>query len=145
MHQMMEAMSDGRLSVEGLRDAHSEGAAEIIAAMVSNEPFRDEAVNIPNQGAISNLPNETIVEVPGLVSASSIQGTEVGCLPEPIAELCRREAALVEMVVETAVSGDRNLALQTLLLDPMINDIGRARLILDDYLKSFAEYLPQFQ
>jgi alpha-galactosidase/6-phospho-beta-glucosidase family protein len=56
----------------------------------------------------------------------------------------RREAALVEMVVETAVSGDHDLALQTLLLDPMIGDINRARLILDDYLTQFAEYLPQF-
>jgi alpha-galactosidase len=145
LQQMMQAMGDGRLPVEGLRDAHSEGAAEIIAAMTSNENFHDEAVNIPNQGAISNLPDQTIVEIPATVSAYGIQGLDVGPLPEPIAELCRREAALVELVVDTAVSGDRNLALQTLLLDPMINDIGRARLILDDYLRSFADYLPQFQ
>jgi len=145
MHEMMGAMSDGRLPVEGLREAHSEGAVEIIAAMLGNQSFYDEAVNIPNRGVISNLPDETIVEVPATVSAYGIQGVEIGCLPEPIAELCRREAALVEMVVDTAVTGDRHLALQTLLLDPMINDIGRARLILDDYLKSFANYLPQFQ
>jgi alpha-galactosidase len=48
-------------------------------------------------------------------------------------------------VVDTAVTGNRNLALQTLLLDPMINDIGRARAILDDYLTAFADYLPQFE
>jgi alpha-galactosidase len=36
------------------------------------------------------------------------------------------------------------LVLQTLLLDPMINDISRARAILDDYLARFAAYLPQF-
>jgi alpha-galactosidase len=66
-------------------------------------------------------------------------------LPEPIAELCRREAALVEMVVDTAVTGSRQSALQTLLMDPMVNDIGRAKAILDDYLTSFADYLPQFR
>jgi alpha-galactosidase len=144
LQQMMQAMGDGRLQVEGLREAQSEGAAEIIAAMVGNERFCDEAVNIPNHGAISNLPDETIVEVPATISAAGIQGIAVGGLPEPIGELCRREAALVEMVVDTAVTGDRNLALQTLLLDPMINDIGRARMILDDYLQAFANYLPQF-
>ena len=48
------------------------------------------------------------------------------------------------MAVDTAVKGDRQLALQTLLLDPMIEDIGRAKLILDDYLLAFANYLPQF-
>jgi hypothetical protein len=30
------------------------------------------------------------------------------------------------------------------MLDPMINDIGVARAILDDYLATFAAYLPQF-
>ena len=46
----------------------------------------------------------------------------------------------MEMVVETAVTGDRNLALQTLLLDPMINDIDVAKAILADFLREFAEY-----
>jgi len=64
---------------------------------------------------------------------------------EGAAELLRREAALVEMVVDTAVSGDHDLALQTLLLDPMVNDIDRASAILDDYLTNFEAYLPQFK
>jgi alpha-galactosidase/6-phospho-beta-glucosidase family protein len=29
-------------------------------------------------------------------------------------------------------------------MDPMINDIGRAKAILDEYLEVFADYLPQF-
>jgi alpha-galactosidase len=65
-------------------------------------------------------------------------------LPEGIAELCRRELALSSLTVDAVVQGDRELALQALLLDPMINDIDRARAILDDFLKTFAEYLPQF-
>jgi alpha-galactosidase len=47
-------------------------------------------------------------------------------------------------VIEAARTGDRNLALQALLLDPMMNDIDRARAILEDFLHSFAEWLPQF-
>jgi alpha-galactosidase len=68
----------------------------------------------------------------------------MGEMPASIAELLRREAALVEMVVDTAVTGDRQLALQTLLLDPMIDDVNRAKAILDDYLHAFSAYLPQF-
>ena len=83
-------------------------------------------------------------EIPALVNGMGIQGAHIGAMPQPIAELLRREAALVEMVVDTAVSGDRDLALQPLLLDPMINDIDRARNMLDDYLIQFAPYLPQF-
>lgn len=142
--QMMRSLANGSLPVDGMRDSVSEGAAELIAAMATGEMFYDEAVNIPNRGAISNLPPETIVELPAVVDGAGVHGVAIGDLPDGIAELLRREAALVEMVVETAVTGDRQLALQTLLLDPMINDIGRARAILDDYLTTFAPYLPQF-
>ncbi len=144
LNTMMSAMAGGQFPVEGMRDALSEGASELIEALGGGEPYIDETVNVPNRGAIANLPDETIVEVPAVVGPSGIRPAHVGALPEPIAELCRREAALVELVVEAAVSGDRDVALRALLLDPMINDIGRARAILDDYLKEFAPYLPQF-
>ena len=145
LQTMLSDLASGKQNVAGLRDALSEGAVEIIDAMSSNQPFYDEAVNIPNQGAIAGLPAETIVELPAMVDASGIHGMQVGQFPPAINELLRREAALVEMVVETAVTGDRNLALQTLLLDPMMNDIRRAEAILDDYLRAFARYLPQFE
>lgn len=144
MLAMMKQMAEGVISVDGMRIVESEGAAELIAAIAGNENYYDETVNIPNRGAISNLPDEAIVEIPAVVNGLGVQGVHMGEMPYPIAELLRREAALVEMVVDTAVTGDRDLALQTLLLDPMINDIGRARAILDDYLTTFAPYLPQF-
>ena len=141
---MMSKMANGDLSVDGMRNTHSEGAAELIAAIAGNENYYDEAVNIPNNGAIANLPDETVVEVPALVSGLGINGISLGAMPAPFAEMLRREASLVEMVVDTAVTGNRHLALQTLMLDPMINDIGRARAILEEYLVAFADYLPQF-
>jgi alpha-galactosidase len=130
--------------LEELRNRQSEGATEVIEAISANTNYYDEAVNIPNNGVIPNLPGEAIVEVPTMVGSTGFSGLRLGPIPEPIAELCRREAALVELVVDAAVSGKRELALRALLLDPMINDIARARAILDDYLSVFAEYLPQF-
>jgi alpha-galactosidase len=64
------------------------------------------------------LPPETIVELPAVVGGMGIQPVHIGPLPAGIAELCRREAALVELVVEAAATGNRELALQALLLDP---------------------------
>lgn len=144
LNQMMQMMADGSMPVEGLRDAPSEGATELVAAL-GGRAYLDETVNVPNGGAIANLPPETIVEVPAVVGPDGIRPLHLGPLPEPVAELCRREAALVERVVDAAVSGDRDLALHCLLLDPMIGDIGRARAILDDYLTTFTDYLPQFR
>jgi alpha-galactosidase/6-phospho-beta-glucosidase family protein len=46
--------------------------------------------------------------------------------------------------VDAAIEGNREKALQCLLLDPVITDIDTATIILDDYLTSYKEYLPQF-
>lgn len=143
-HHRLSQIAQETSVVDGMRHVHSEGAVEIIEAVVANLNRYEEAVNIANRGAIPNLARETIVEVPGLVGADGVHGLSLDPLPEPVAELCRREAALVEMVVDAGVHGDRNLALQALLLDPMINDVQRARCILDDYLEAFSDYLPQF-
>ncbi len=68
----------------------------------------------------------------------------VGSLPEPVAELCRRELLTAQLGIDAAVEGDRQKALQCLLLDPVIRDIETARRILDDYLTTYREHLPQF-
>ncbi len=143
-HGAILGMISGKVDSDRLLNLPSEGATEIIEAVVTDGNYYDESVNLPNHGAIANLPNETIVEVPAFINHQGANAKRIGPLPEPIAELCRREAALVELVVEAAVTGDRQAALQALLMDPMINDIQRAKSILEDYLRTFADYLPQF-
>ena len=68
----------------------------------------------------------------------------VGALPEPIAELLRREITVGQLGVDAAIEGSREKALQCLLLDPMITDIDVAKQILDDYLTTYKKHLPQF-
>lgn len=143
-HGLIAQMGDGGMSVDRLREADSEGALEIIENIASAENHYHLAVNLPNQGYITNLPEGAIVEVPGLVSGVGIQGVGVGPLPEPIAELCRREIAVVRLCVDAAVTGDRQAALQCLLLDPVITDLDIAQKILDDYLETYRAHVPQF-
>jgi alpha-galactosidase len=143
-HQAIAMMGDGRLPVESLRQLDSEGALEIIQNVAGAGNHYHLAVNLPNRGYISNLPAGAIVEVPGLVSGAGVQGVGVGALPEGIAELCRRELTVVRLCVDAAVHGDRQLALQCLLLDPVITDMDVARQILEDYLATYREFLPQF-
>ena len=95
-HHRLGQMARGDLSVKGMHDAHSEGAVEIIEAISGNLNGYEEAVNLPNRGTIPNLPPETIVETPALVGGCGVSGVQTGPLPEAIAELCRREAALVD-------------------------------------------------
>ena len=46
--------------------------------------------------------------------------------------------------VDAVVKGGRQLALQCLLLDPVITDLDVAQQVLDDYLLTYKEYLPSF-
>ncbi|MBI5880202.1 MAG: hypothetical protein HZB53_21335 [Chloroflexi bacterium] len=140
----IEAMAAGTRSIDALRSVITEGAAEVIEGIAANLNLYQQAVNIPNEGYIPNLPAGAIVEVPASVNAGGVRGLSMGALPEPIAELLRRETALVDLVVEAACTGSRAVALQALLLDPTINDIDTARHILDDYLTTHAAHLSQF-
>ncbi len=140
----IDRMAAGLESIDALRRADSEGALELIANLAGAGNHIHLAVNLPNRGYIANLPEGAIVEVPAVVSGAGIQGVGVGDLPEPIAELCRREIAVAQLCVDAAVNGDREAALHCLLLDPVITDIDVAERILDDYLTSYREYLPQF-
>jgi alpha-galactosidase len=139
-----QAIVNGERPVDELKDAISEGVPEIIEAITFNDNLYQHQLNLPNNGCIPNLPDDAIVEVPGTISSMGIRGLNMPPLPEPIAELCRRELAYSSLVIDACYTGDKDLALQALLLDPMVNDIDRARAILDDFLAEFEEYLPQF-
>ena len=139
----------GVADVDELRDLSrygmlDEGIPEMIEAAHYDRPYQHPQLNIPNRGYIPNLPDDAIVEVPGIIDGSGFRGERFPPLPEGIAELCRRELSLSALYVEAALHGDRDLALQAFLLDPMVTDIDRARAILDDLLEEFAAYLPQF-
>jgi alpha-galactosidase len=79
-----------------------------------------------------------------MVDGAGIHPVHIGALPESIAELCRRELLTAQLGVDAVVEGNYEKALQCLLLDPMIHDLDSAKLILNDYLKTYKEHLPQF-
>jgi alpha-galactosidase len=143
--QAIEGMAIRDEPVDHLRTTHGEGASQIVEGLLGGNEIYWDAVNIPNQGHIGNLPEGAIVELPALVGGWGIQGLNVGSLPEAIAELCRRETSVASLAVDAAVTGDRQTALQALLLDPCINDLDTARAILGAYLTEYSEYLPQFE
>jgi alpha-galactosidase len=140
----LNEMANGDATIEGLLNTDSEGALEMIENVAGAGNHYHLAANLPNAGQISNLPIGATVETPVHVDGAGIHPVHIGALPEPIAELCRREITVAQLCVDAAVEGSREKALQCLLLDPVIADIATAKRILDDYLTSYREYLPQF-
>jgi alpha-galactosidase len=143
-HDWIRRMGDGLAPIDDLKGSDSEGAVEVIEAAAYGENNYHLALNLPNTGQIPNLPMGAVVETPGVLTPTGPAAVNVGPLPEGVAELLRREITVGNLCVESAVKGDRQLALQSLLLDPVITDLDVARQILDDYLTTYQEYLPQF-
>jgi alpha-galactosidase/6-phospho-beta-glucosidase family protein len=137
-------MAGGHQTIEHLLDTDSEGALEMIENQVCATTHYHLAANLVNVGQIANLPLGAAVETPVIVDGAGIHPIHMGALPEPVAELCRRETAVAQLGVDAAVEGSREKALQCLLLDPVITDIDTAKKVLDDYLTTYKEYLPQF-
>jgi len=144
-HERLKSMADGEMTIEGLEDTDSEGALEMIENMAGAGAHYHLAANRPNEGQIANLPLGATVETPVLVDGGGIHPVHVGVMPEGIAELLRRETTVVQLCVDAAIEGDRQKALQCLLLDPVVDDFELANQILDDYLTTYKEYLPQFE
>ena len=140
----LSKMADGELTIEGLLDTDSEGALEMIENVAGGTTHYHLAANLANVGQIANLPLGATVETPVVVDGAGVHPVHMGALPEPIAELLRRETIVAQLCVDAAAEGSREKALQCLLLDPVITDIETAEKILEDYLTEYKTYLPQF-
>jgi alpha-galactosidase len=143
-HERLKSMADGEMTIEALKETDSEGALEMIENIAGAGTHYHLAANRPNEGQIGNLPAGATVETPVVVDGAGIHPVHVGNFTGQVAELLRRETAVAQLCVDAAIEGDRQKALQCLLLDPVVNDIEQAKDILEDYLYTYKEYLPQF-
>lgn len=75
-------------------------------------------VNIPNHGAIANLPWDAVVEVNALFSRQGVQSVNAGPLPANILPLVARHVYNQENTLTAALTCDRTLGLTTFMNDP---------------------------
>ncbi|HXF51913.1 MAG TPA: alpha-glucosidase/alpha-galactosidase [Dehalococcoidia bacterium] len=120
-------------------------AGRIIADVVARRDARKPSFIVPNDGYIGGLPQDAVVEVPGRVAGGVARGEPVGALPGPIEAMVRREIEIQMLAVDAAVRGSRALALEALLLDPVVHSARAAEAFLDDVLRLHAPYLPTFR
>jgi alpha-galactosidase len=139
--EAVRSMADGSTSVEAILGADSERVEFVIDAIVHNRHAYEEALNVPNHGHIDNLPPGAVVEVPCVVGAEGVSGIHVGCLPEPIAALCRTQLTIADLNVRAFLDGDRDLAHQLLAIDPMVRDLETAVELGDEFMERHRDFL----
>jgi alpha-galactosidase len=144
--QTWSSKEGGDISLDVLPSGEAIEVVQIIEALLTNRHDLF-GVNVPNQGAVPNLPDDAIVEVTSLVDGYGIRPTHVGALPEPLAATLRSHITAQQLTAEAALTGDLRLAHQAFTHDPQT----RARLGLDktdklvqELFDAHKEHLPQF-
>jgi alpha-galactosidase len=123
--------------------ASQEGLAAMIGAIAHGrrEVF---IVNLPNGGLVSNLPTTALIEVEGVTDSTGMRGIQAGHCPPHLKGILEKRFVWQEFVVDAAAKGDRNLALQALLIDEMAVWPDKAEAMLEELLEASRDLLPQF-
>lgn len=133
LRKNIEAVLSDKVPVpEDWTKPDEENALKIVTGILHNRSTLIEAGVVYNQGSISNLPSDLAVEVPVMVNGMGIHPISIGVLPEGAAKLLQVQAGVQQLAVEAAVRGSRELTLQALLIDPVVNSISAAQKILDE-------------
>jgi alpha-galactosidase len=136
------AQQTGRLDISRTGGEH-EQALEILDS-IRNDRRRWYSANLPNNGTVPNLPKDSVLEVPAVAAAG-------GMVPVPQAELAPaltavllRRLAAIEAIVEAAVTGNRKVFAQALILDGGVADHATAVKLVEALIAAQKEHLPQF-
>lgn len=123
-----------------------EHGSHIIEALETGRVYRGH-FNVVNNGCITNLPDDCVVEVPGYVDGNGISIPKVGDLPLGPAACCISNISVQRLAVEAGAHGDITLLRQAMLLDPLTGACLEPDAILqmtDEMLIEEAEWLPQY-
>lgn len=123
---------------------YSDAACETIASIYANKNT-NMVVSTLNRGAVSDLPNDCVVEVSSLIGAIGAQPLAFGSLHPAERGWLQLMKNMELCVCEAAVTGDYGMALQAFILNPLIRSGKTAQRILDELLIAHKKYLPQFK
>ena len=118
----------------------------IMNAILTNTPYQIGG-NVMNNGLITNLPANAVVEVPCLVDGSGVQGTFVGELPTQCAAMNMTNINVQLLTIEAALTFSRERIYQAAMLDPhtaaelSIDDIVK---MCDELIEAHGNMLPKY-
>ncbi|GHV93587.1 hypothetical protein AGMMS50268_40900 [Spirochaetia bacterium] len=125
----------------------TEHGSHILEGLETGRVYRGH-FNVINKGAISNLPADSVVEVPGYVDGNGISIPLVGDLPLGCAAICGQSISVQRLSVEAAIHGDAALLKQAMLMDPLTGAVcnpPEVWALTDEMLKAESQWLPQYQ
>jgi 6-phospho-beta-glucosidase len=102
---------------------------------------RELIVNTLNQGAITDLKDADVVEVPCRLHPEGPAPRRMGFLPPAVRDLVVRVKAYERATVHAALSGSWRAAVDALVEHPLVPSAAVARAIADEYRRRHVPYL----
>ena len=122
---------------------YSEAAAQLIASL--HDGAGDiQVVNVRNNGALPDLPDAAVVEIPARVDRDGAHPLPLAPLAPEMRGLVRQAKAYEELAIAAARSGDRDVALRALLANPLVGRWEIADQLLTEILAANQVHLPRF-
>jgi alpha-galactosidase len=121
-----------------------EYGAPIVHSIETNTP-RVVHGNVRNTGLITNLPQDSCVEVPVLVDGAGLKPCHVGKLPPQLAGLCMPHVSVQELTVRAALEGNRDHVHHAAMLDrhaASVLSLDELRAMTDELIEAHADALP---
>jgi 6-phospho-beta-glucosidase len=122
---------------------YSEAAAALVASLHAGSGDL-QVVNVRNDGAIPNLPNDVVVEVTSRIDREGARPLPTASLSPEMLGLVQHAKAYELLAIRASMSGDRRAALRALLANPLIGDYDTATRLLDALLEANRAMLPRF-
>jgi alpha-galactosidase len=113
----------------------------IMEALTTGKLFRFMG-NVRNDGYVSNLPAGCCVEVPTFADDTGLRPTRVGELPVQCAAACMTNVNVQILTAEAALTGDPELLVHALALDPLTGAVCTLKQTRDMAREMFAALLP---
>ncbi len=113
-------------------------------ALTQDRPLRI-ALNVPNEGAISGMRADDVVEITCEVDGRGIRPIKIGDVPESQYVLMRSVKLFERLAVNAILKRDKMLAIDALTAHPLIGTFVLSRKLLYDYLNAHKPYLEEWQ
>jgi 6-phospho-beta-glucosidase len=121
---------------------YSEAAAQLIASLHDGKGDV-QVVDVRNDGAIPDLPDSAVVEVPAVIDRDGAHPVRLGPLASEQRGLVQAVKAYEELTIQAARTGDRKVALRALATNPLVGG-EIAGPLLEALLDADREHLDRF-
>lgn len=140
----LELRAAGKLPPLVLKELSPESMGHQIRSMALGME-KIHYVNVPNCGAVENLPDWAVLEMKCVIGAHGARPVHVGPIPPQIARWSLATIYTHELTVDAAAEGSREKALQSLACDPMIVNFHEVEPLFDALVEAQGDRLARFR